>query len=180
MSKYRKVAIWISMLLAFTTGILFINLSLDTYMTRDSISIKKILYETEWEKVGKGSYLYFLVKRRGSIYLLTGILGTSLAGLIWMITYALWFCFSEGICFTAVYLQASVKGIWCMILLQLPHTICYAFVYGLLIKKYIVSGEEKRTFFTNWLFGLGIMAAGIGMELYLNPWFLNIIKLWLV
>ena len=65
MHKYKRMGIWFSMLAAFLTGILFMNLAGDTYLGKSMVSLQKIMYSGREEMTGKTGYLYYLLKIRG-------------------------------------------------------------------------------------------------------------------
>ena len=61
MHKYKRMGIWFSMLAAFLTGILFMNLAGDTYLGKSMVSLQKIMYSGREEMTGKSGYLYYLL-----------------------------------------------------------------------------------------------------------------------
>ena len=178
MFKNRKKAIWIVMIAAFIAGILFVNLTMEAYLEKETFTLQRILATLEKTKKNKQTYLYFLTKRRMGNYLILGLLGETVAGQIGLILYGCWFCVTEGICFTAIFLQNGISGIWSMILLQIPHMVCYGTVYVQLIKKWTM--EKKGHFIIEWLWYLPLIIGGIGIECYVSPWVTEVIKRWLL
>ena len=180
MEKYRKSAVWTGMFAVFLAGILFMNLSADTYMKREFLTLSKVLTDATGSSMKEKSYLYFICKRRIAPYLLLGILAASLPGKIWMILYGLWFCFTQGIGMTSAYLQNGIKGCWCMVLVQFPQMICYGMTYLHFMRKYLFwLDERKYAFQIDWLLYIPVMLSGIWMEFYVNPLWLSILKKWL-
>lgn len=181
MRKNMRIVIWAGMLVAFIAGILFMNLSMDTYLEKDFFSLQKIAEKLESIGSEKQSYFYWLSKRRLGSYIILGLLGESVVGAVGLIWYGLWFCFAEGICFTSIFLQSSVKGAWGMLLLQLPHTLCYVLAYIQLIRKKLPQKQERKgSFRLEWLYCLPLIIAGIGIECFISPAMTGVIKKWLM
>lgn len=181
MRKNIRTVIWTAMMMAFVAGILFINLSMDTYLEKDVFVLQRIAEKLESIGSDKRGYLYWLAKRRLGNYVILGLLGESVAGTVGLILYGLWFCFAEGICFTSIFSQSSVRGVWGMLLLQLPHMPCYILAYIQLIRKRIPQNLEKREHFRlEWLYCLPLIIAGIGIECFISPEVAGVIKKWFI
>lgn len=174
MHKYKRMGIWFSMLAAFLTGILFMNLAGDTYLGKSMVSLQKIMYSGREEMTGKTGYLYYLLKIRGKEYLFLGLLGQAFGGMAWIILFGNWFCLTEGILLTSGFIQQQMSGSWILVLAQMPHMILYGLVYTMLLRSYMVQENEKRTiFFRSWLMNVPVILLGILTEYYVNPWCLK-------
>lgn len=177
MRSYRKIIVCGCMLTGFLSGILFINLSGNSYLEKSSFLIQKVSEITQFNEIQKNEYLYFLIKRRGGLYILLALLGQTLGGQVWIVLYGVWFSFSEGIFLTSTYLQCRLTGIWIAILAQMPYSLCYGMIYVLLVKKYIVyNGKRGRyDYLRDWVLYLPIMIIGILSEFYITPWWISIL-----
>ena len=180
MRNYRKMIIWGTMLAGFLFGILFVNLSGNTYFEKNSFWLQRLLDITQKNEWKLNHYLYFLIKKRGMLYILLAILGQTPGGQIWLVIYGAWFCFAEGIFLTSSYIQYSIIGIWAAILEQMPYMLCYGSVYIFLVKKYVVqSGNRKKyEYLRDWILYVPVMAAGIISECYISPWMIRIVLKW--
>lgn len=180
MRNYRKMIVWGTMLAGFLAGILFVNLSANSYLEKNSFWIQRLMESVQKKEWKMNSYLYFLIKRRGMLYILLAVLGQALGGQIWLVIYGAWFCFAEGIFLTSSYVQYSITGIWAAIFVQMPYMLCYGIVYISLVKKYVVQigKREKYGYLKDWILYLPVMAVGMISECYTTPWFIGIILKW--
>lgn len=189
MYKYREMMIYSILLAAFFAGILFMNLAGDTYLGKKMLSLPSVIENSASEKLHQTGYLYYLLKIRGSGYLMLGVLGQIIGGTIWMVAYGAWFCIVEGMLLTSGFVQQQIGGVWILILVQIPHMMIYAFVYALLLRSYFelgkVNGDRRKTsekraiYFRNWLANFPVMLIGIFAEYYMNPWCLSLLQNWL-
>ena len=67
MRNYRKMIVWGTMLAGFLAGILFVNLSANSYLEKNSFWIQRLMESVQNKEWKMNSYLYFLIKRRGSV-----------------------------------------------------------------------------------------------------------------
>ena len=181
MRNYRKIIVWGIMVAGFLAGILFVNLSGNTYLEKSSFWLQRMQEVTQKNEWRTNSYLYFLIKRRGILYILLAVLGQALGGQVWLILYGAWFCFAEGIFLTSSYVQYSITGIWAAIFAQMPYMLCYGIVYISLVKKYVVQIEkrEKYGYLKDWILYLPLIAVGIISECYAIPWLIRMVLKWL-
>ena len=181
MYKYRKMAVMISLLAGFIGGILFINLTGDTYFNRNKEILSVIVEKSQNEVLKQSGYFYTLLKLRGGFYLLLGLLGELFAGGIWLTIAGVIFCFAEGMLSTSVFLHHRVIGIWLFILSQLPHMVFYIILYEQLMMAYLTDKGEagKKQYLKKWAMYIPVMVAGIFLEYSLNPWFLKWIQKWI-
>ena len=73
MRNYRKIIVWGIMLAGVLAGILFVNLSGDTYLEKNSFWLRRLLEITRKNEWKMNRYLYFLIKRRGILYILLAV-----------------------------------------------------------------------------------------------------------
>lgn len=181
MRNYRKIIVWGTMLAGFLAGILFVNLSGNTYLEKNSFWLQRLLEITQKNEWKMNTYLYFLIKRRGILYILLAVLGQALGGQVWLISYGVWFCLAEGIFLTSSYVQYSITGIWAAVFVQMPYMLCYGIVYISLVKKYVVQTgkREKYGYLRDWILYLPVMAVGIISECYTTPWLIRMVLKWL-
>lgn len=189
MRNYKKLVVWGSILAAFLTGILFMNLAGDTYLGKNMMSLQKLLETAENKDLQKSGYLYYLIRLRGGSYLILGLLGQAFGGLIWLILYGAWFGLTEGMLLTAGFVQQRLSGIWMMILTQMPHMLLYGLIYATLVKRYMENGnrtdgyaedrERRRKYFQSWLMNVPVMLTGILAEFYINPWCMKLFYSWI-
>ena len=189
MRNYKKLAVWSSILAAFLAGILFMNLAGDTYFGKNMMSLQKVLQTTGNKDLQKSGYLYYLIRLRGSDYLILGLLGQAFGGLIWLTAYGACFGLTEGMLLTSGFVQQRISGIWGMILTQMPHMLLYGLVYVTLIKKYVENEnkadryveerEKRRRYFQSWLMNIPVIMVGILAEFYINPWCMRLLYSWM-
>lgn len=189
MRNYRKIVVWGSILTAFFSGILFMNLAGNTYLGKNIISLQSLMEASGKENLKTGSYLYYLIRLRGVGYLVLGLLGQAFGGLIWLILYGAGLGWAEGMLLTSGFVQQRISGVWIIILSQMPHMLIYGLVYVTLVKRYVESEkmpdrcteerEKRRRYFYGWLMNIPVIMTGILSEFYVNPWCMNWLRSWM-
>lgn len=124
MRNYRKMIVWGTMLAGFLAGILFVNLSANSYLEKNSFWIQRLMESVQNKEWKMNSYLYFLIKRRGMLYILLAVLGQALGGQIWLVIYGAWFCFAEGIFLTSFLMYSIVLPEFGQLFLCRCHICC--------------------------------------------------------
>ncbi|MEE1085896.1 MAG: stage II sporulation protein M [Schaedlerella sp.] len=163
-----KKRIYVSILLSFLAGILYVNLAAKEVCETNEMFNTYILKQYQSMEINIGSYfLYILRVRMFSFGLITALMFTRFRkAAAW--ASICWTCFLGGFLMTMGVLCMGIKGSLFCLLGGFPHVVLYLIAsvvvlwYGLIYPR--GHWDIQKTIFIT-----GMMLTGIFLEAYINP-----------
>lgn len=152
----------------FLIGILYANFIVNRQIASPDIFSEYFLKQYAVADIVPGEYFFYLIRvRLVPFFLVFGLAFTKFRKLsAWAVV--LWTGFSGGMILTMASVSVGIKGILLCIIGILPQFLLYIPAYAVLVLHCLAYPKSRwnsqKTFFI-----LGMTAAGILLELYVNP-----------
>lgn len=195
MQKYKKSDILFAVIffMGFMLGILFINLSGDTYFRETAFFGRESFLLTGTVQIDQDAFFLYLLRLRGKAYLALWLFGYTVAGIPILLLALGWLGFALGVLLTMSVVQMHMAGVLVFLASVLPQAVIYMplilmLAGGIYEKGCVRPGNRYRLW--EWpsekgyilvlVLGIPLTILGTALEAYANPWVIGqIVKFFL-
>lgn len=172
--------------LGFTVGVILPNLLWKTELEANGLPGLYLLTRVSQGSPANPEYFLYVLKTRGAVYALCMLCGLSVFGLPVSVVASVWMGFLMGAVLTVSLLEFGVEGMFLAGVLFLPQYILYIPVSLSLYKRSFqmslkcwknqrLSFRERREYGVFCAFAGALLAAGMTLESYVNPIFIEMV-----
>lgn len=172
--KNRNQLLIIFLAVGFFVGILYENIVSKRYGM--SIELFQTYFLKQFQQVEfmAEEYLWYVAKARVLPVILLCLLGCLKCKKVIVSAWVSWIGFLMGIVIVAAMIQLGIKGILFCLAGLLPHMVCYAMAYGVVLLHFYCYPTKKWNG-AKTIFVVLMMVLGIVLETHLSPIFIKMI-----